>query len=150
MHIQFEKNTINKDLPGIILLSHGGLALGMLDTITLIMGKSENIAVLTLDEQDDPEYFRAAFLEIVEAYPSGAAIFIDMFGGSPCNQLLMSARCIKNNFCAISGMNLPLVSEAITMRSICKGDALAKAILSVAQDSIVDLEPVIDRLESDK
>lgn len=149
MRSLFNKGAINKYLPGIILLSHGGLAMGMLDTVKLIMGNTENMAAFTLDEMDDAEKFRAAFLDAVEAFPAGVVIFVDMFGGSPCNQLLMSAHKITNKFCAISGMNLPLVTEAIAMRTIHTGDELYDAILKIIPGSIVNLNTIIAGLAED-
>lgn len=149
MNRRFDKAAVQRQLPGVVFISHGGLALGMLDTVTLIMGKQHNLAAFTLDENDDPILFREAFMEAVEAFCAGVVIFVDMFGGSPCNQLLLASGTIRTDFCAVSGMNLPLVLETIAMRRICRGKELYDAILAAAPASIVHLNKVIEELAAD-
>lgn len=142
----FHEEAIQKDLPGIILLSHGGLAMGMLETVGVVLGRAENFAAFSLDPEDDPAVFREAFIRAASAFPAGAVIFVDMFGGSPCNQLLLGASELSVPYCAFSGMNLPLISEAVAMRELCSGEELKSAIAAIVPHAIMDLQVKIDEL----
>lgn len=147
MRVWFNKNEIYPELPGIILLSHGALAMGMLDTIRIVLGDTRNIAVFALEPGDDPAGYRDAFLEAVEAYSAGSVIFVDMFGGSPCNQLLLAWKDQEIPCCAFSGMSLPLISEAISARPLCSGEALRSAIREIIPYTVMDLNDVMDDLD---
>lgn len=147
MNNKFDKTQIREDLPGIVLLSHGALALGMLDTVSLVMGPLQNAAAFTLEAEDDPAAFQAAFTEAVSAFPAGTVVFVDMFGGSPCNRLLAGAEQITGPYCAFSGMSLPLLLEAAAMRELCKGEELREAIKAAIPNAAMDLREVIASLK---
>ena len=146
MHSYFHEEAVRWELPGIILLSHGGLAIGMRETAEIVLGRTDNLAAFSLDPEDDPVSFREAFLRAAAAFPAGVVVFVDMFGGSPCNQLLLGAEEIPVPYCAFSGMNLPLISEAVAMRELCGGEALRTAILAVVPHAIMDLGAKIGEL----
>ena len=48
MHIKYDKAAIDPSLPGILLLSHGDLAIGLMDTVQAVIGTTSNIAAFTL------------------------------------------------------------------------------------------------------
>jgi len=145
----FNEAEIQKEIPGIVLLSHGALALGMLDTARVVLGNAYNIAAFALEAADDPEVYRETFMRAVEAFPAGAIILVDMFGGSPCNQLFLASSQIKTPYCAFSGMSLPLVVEAATMRELYTGNELKEAIQATVSSAIVDLDAAIVELTAD-
>lgn len=142
----FDKSTIDTDLPGIVLLSHGELALGMLDTVNMIMGETCNIAAFSLMPEDEPKSYREAFIEAIESFPKGTVIFIDMFGGTPCNQFLMGANKITTTYCAFTGMNLPIILETITNRQFKFGEELKKSVKKASDLVILDLTELLTTL----
>jgi len=149
MQHYFDRDAIQPELPGIVLLSHGNLAIGMLDTMRLVLGNSVNVAAFTLEAGDDPLVYRQRFLEGIEAFPAGCVIFIDMFGGSPCNQFLLSAPQLSKPYCAFTGMSLPLISEANAMRELCRGEELREAVGAIAPMAALDLHQIIAELSED-
>lgn len=149
MRTNFDRENIQENIPGIILLSHGALALGMMDTAGIVLGNTYNLAAFSLDPEDNPETFRSTFLAAAESFPAGVVIFVDMFGGSPCNQLLIGASDLKVSYCAFAGMNLPLLSEALSMRELYTGEALQMAIAEIIPHAIMDLGDLIQNLKEE-
>lgn len=44
----YKPETVNENLPGIILLSHGPFAVSLLDTARMLFGDAENLAAFSL------------------------------------------------------------------------------------------------------
>lgn len=149
MKSYFKQDAIVLDLPGILLLSHGDLALGMLDTLRLVVENVDNIAAFTLEAGDNPEEYQAAFLQALEALPGPVLVFTDMMSGSPCNQLMLLSGKIVRPFHAFAGMNLPTVTEAVFMRQVCNGEELREAVMAAAQISVVDIKQAMAELEEE-
>ena len=84
----YKPEKVNKDLPGIILLSHGPFAVSLVDTAKMLFGESENIAAYSLEPGDDIDKYREAFVEMINEFPEGSMILVDLFGGTPCNQVM--------------------------------------------------------------
>ncbi len=74
-------NEIQSDIPGIILLSHGPLASGLLGTMEMVLGTVENVTALELEEGDHTEEYRKRIAEIAEAMPEKSVFLMDIFGG---------------------------------------------------------------------
>lgn len=119
----------NLNIPGIILLSHGPLALGLLKSGQLIFGEHiENLAALTLEEGDDVNIFRKRAFEIYDLFPEGTIFMVDIFGGSPCNQILLEIQETKKNIPIITGMNLPMLIQAVMGRMMNEPDWMDESI----------------------
>lgn len=149
MQIKFDETDINPALPGILLLSHGNLAMGLMDTIQAVIGTTSNIAIFTLDHEDNPVTYQEAFLKAANSFPEGVIILLDVFGGTPSTRLLISSREIQVPFCAFTGMNLPLASEAIAAREEFRGEELRNAIAEVIPYTIIDVADKIAELEKE-
>lgn len=103
------------------------MAEGIISGIELIMGKVPGISALGLTDADSFETFSRNINKELDAIycEDGVLIMVDLFGGTPCN---VSAISIKNsmeagqgsapgrNIECISGVNLPMVVEAVSMR----------------------------------
>ena len=98
----------------IILASHGNLAQGMLDSISMLVGDpKDKIEVLTLKIGDSTECLFQETVKKIENNPQDEFILItDVFGGSINNAALQYL--IYPNLIVISGMNLGLVLEIFT------------------------------------
>ncbi len=150
MYIKFNKADINPAIPGILLLSHGDLAIGLMDTVQAVIGTTTNIAAFTLSHEDDPLIYQKAFISAANSFPEGVVILLDVFGGTPCTRLLLSAQEIHVPFCAFAGMNFPLVSEAIAAREIFCGEELRTTIRDIVPYTIVDVVDKIVELEGNR
>ena len=113
--------SINKDLPGIILLSHGPFAVSLVDTAKMLFGESENLAAFSLEPGDDIDRYRKAFTEAIDEFPHGSLILVDLFGGTPCNQVMRHIQETGKPLEVVGGMNLPMLVNAVLSRESMSG-----------------------------
>lgn len=137
MIVRFDKHSIDHNLPGIIIMSHSSLALGMINAVEMIVGHQENVAVFCYEVQDSIEEYRTAFEEAFDAFPEGSFAFVDLLGGSPCNQLSLKLLNSNKKIHAFAGMNLPMLLEACLSRSCLASDELAIKIKTIENNGMV-------------
>lgn len=129
---------------GIIIATHGKMSDGIVDAAHLIIGSTENIETLNLVHGDDVQVLKQKMLEAIEVVnqDEGVLIFTDMFGASPYNQATLAVHSLpeklKDKAYVLTGVNLPMVLEAINQRMIGSSveDAVS-SILSEAQQSML-------------
>ena len=106
----------------VLLLSHGNLARELLRTVEMVIGAQpeEAVRAVSLETgQDMDEYY-----QVIDRFVAGSAdrggcmIFTDIAGGSP---FITSARVYREHsprmkLEIITGMNLPMVIEAVSNR----------------------------------
>ena len=117
---------------GIVVVSHGLMAEGMLDAARMIVGEQERLVSVTLREADGIESLTervAAAVEQVDA-GDGVLVLVDVFGASPFNA---SARVAmqRSKVEVLTGMSLPMLLELAVQ---CEGQDLS-ALTQVARDA---------------
>ena len=72
---------------GLVLVTHGNLALEFNSAMQHVVGKQEQIAAVCIGPEDDLEVRRAEILKKVKEVDSGSGTILltDMFGGTPSN-----------------------------------------------------------------
>lgn len=102
-------------MKGILLISHGRMAEGMMDTISLFFGNLEQTDYICLKKEDNPSDFKDAMEKKIQALDTGDGVLVlaDMLGGTPCNQ---SAYFIQNSATVITGLNLPMLLTVMAAR----------------------------------
>lgn len=126
------------DVPGILLLSHGPLSEGLLKSFQLIQGTVENMTAFQLEEGDDPDAYREAFVHLYECMPEKSVFLIDVFGGTPFNEVL---KYFLNKGCeirAVCGMNLGMLLEASVMRKQKEKDFLVE-LEQIGRECVIDV-----------
>lgn len=117
---------------GILVVSHGTMAEGMIDAARMIVGELEGVASVSLKEMDAVEdlmgRIETALLQVDQG--DGALILVDAFGASPFNASARLAMTRKNVE-VISGMNLPMLLELAVQR---QGQDLA-GVTQIALDA---------------
>ncbi len=101
---------------GILLMSHGKMAEGMLDSCKLFFGDDvEKIKALCLNPEDDPEQFDNRIKEAIKELDDGSGIIAmcDLLGGTPSNR---SIYCLSDRFQVITGMNFTMLLELLGRR----------------------------------
>lgn len=129
---------------GIIVATHGKMSDGLVDAANLIVGPSENIETLNLYQDDDIQNLNKQMLEAIHKVDQnkGVIIFTDLFGASPYNQATLAINSLpdekQENTFVITGVNLPMLLEAINHRMIdtSVSDSVT-AILDSAKESMV-------------
>lgn len=125
---------------GILVATHGGFAEGLLNAVELIAGKQEKVKTIGLYHGDGIDEFadkvRSAYEELDEG--EGVLTFVDIFGGSPSNAV-MKLMAEKPDMKAITGVNMPMLVEAVMSRDNMGVDELCVACKETGVESQVML-----------
>ncbi len=102
---------------GIVLVTHGRLALEFRSALEHVVGPQENCETVCIGPDDDMEERRNDILSAVEAADSGGGVVVltDMFGGTPSNLAIsiMQNREVE----VIAGVNLPMLVKLARVRA---------------------------------
>ncbi len=113
---------------GIVLVTHGRLALEFIAALEHIVGKQDKIAAVCIEADDDMARRRQDILDAVAAVrgSGGAVLLTDMFGGTPSNLAISVMDQAKVE--VLAGINLPmLIKLASVRRDATVGTAVAAA-----------------------
>ena len=131
-------------MKGILLVSHGGMAAGTLDSIKVFFGNYiEGIDVLSLEHEDSPEFFLEQLSEKVRSLDDGEGVivFADLLGGTPAN---VTVRIMEENKVdLISGMNLGMIMECLGARM--SGEINLESIMDAGKQSIQHINKLLKK-----
>ncbi len=101
---------------GLVLVTHGNLALEFISAMQHVVGKQENVEAVCIGPEDDMEMRRAEIMEKVSKVDSGKGVVLltDMFGGTPSN--LAISIMDRANVEILAGMNLPMLIKIASLR----------------------------------
>lgn len=101
---------------GIIIVTHGNLALELKSSMEHILGIQKNIEIISIKPDDDLDIKKSALEESIKKVTkdSGTIILTDMFGGTPSNLAMSFLEVGKVEI--ISGANLPMLVKLIGLR----------------------------------
>lgn len=116
---------------GMVLVTHGNLAIEFVSAAEHVVGKQENIETVCIGPEDDMEQRRAEIIKCVKAVDNGKGVVVltDMFGGTPSN--LAISIMDKEDIEVVAGINLPMLIKLISVR---KDTVIEKAVIE-AQDA---------------
>lgn len=132
---------VNPELTGVLLISHGSYARGLAEAAGMVFGKIENLAVLCFDEETDPDSFGERIHDVVNSFPGGCLVLVDLFGGTPFNQLVLANP--ERNFSAVCGVNLNMLLEVLISRETSTAEILAQKAVAAGQAGIVDVNTLL-------
>lgn len=128
----------------ILLLSHGRLAEEFLNTIKLIMGEQQGVHALGLGASESIEDFMnrivAEYLKLNNN--DGILVLTDLYGGTPTNAAIYGLLNKYNNMEILTGLNLPLLLEAIIKRNQPKVD-LIDSLKKAGTEGIINIREVM-------
>ena len=101
---------------GIIVVTHGNLALELKSAMEHILGVQRNVEIISIKPDDDLEIKKSALEESIKRVneDNGTIILTDMFGGTPSNLAISFLEMGKVEI--ISGVNLPMLVKLIDLR----------------------------------
>ncbi len=116
---------------GLVLVTHGRLALEFIEALEHIVGPQSNIAAVCIGPDDDPKERRKEIIARVKAADEGQGVVLltDMFGGTPSN-LAMSV-LDQGRVEVIAGLNLPMLIKFASVR----GEAPLRTAVAQAQEA---------------
>ncbi len=105
---------------GLVLVTHGRLALELIAALEHVVGPQEMVAAVCIGPDDDMEQRRAEIMTKVAEVDVGAGVVVltDMFGGTPSN--LAISIMDKANVEVIAGVNLPMLIKLASIRADAK------------------------------
>lgn len=123
---------------GLVVTAHGRLAEELVATARQIVGELTQVTSCGVDPCGAPEQFKDKLREAIHSVDSGDGVIVlaDLLGGSPCTSGL--SLCSKANVEVLTGVNLPMLLKANSMRASASTSAreLATALIAYAQKNI--------------
>lgn len=138
-------------MTGILIVTHGELANGLMDSLSLIMGEQEACQTLGLKHGDDigefNEKIQAGICQLDTG--DGVLVLVDLFSASPYNQAAMSFNQLKDHhYRLVSGVNLPMIIEAFNQRMIGSDlETMYQAAMTAGKDGIKEFLEEMAKLE---
>ena len=124
----------------ILVMSHGEFAESICKSAEMITGEQENLKSVVFNPGESldtlVEKLKKALNEFDNDFPH--LVFVDIFGGSPSNATaLLLAENYKLNI--ISGVNLPMLLEALSERENITPDVLVEQLIITGNEAIIDI-----------
>ena len=133
----------------ILIITHGKFGKELIRSAELIVGKQEQIYSFGLEHGDDVSELASTVCDYISQKTSQGKeliVFTDIFGGSPSNIAIQNLK--KLNFYYITGVNLPMLIEALIARleKDITAEQLTGRCTEVAKEGIRNIS--IDSLNS--
>lgn len=124
---------------GIIIASHGEFAKGIKQSGSMIFGEQEEVQAVTLMPDMGPDDLKAKLEEAVATFKDQDQVLflVDLWGGTPFNQVNGLFEAHKDKWAIVAGLNLPMLIEAYASRlSMDSAHEIAAHILETAKDGV--------------
>ena len=125
-------------MTGILIVTHAQLGATLIDTLEFILGTPQkNLASISIDIHQDPDNLRKKIkdgIKKVRTDDGGILILTDMFGGTPSN--LSYSFLEEGQVEVISGVNLPMLMRAVSVRDNMPMDKLTASLVEHGKRSI--------------
>jgi mannose PTS system EIIA component len=110
---------------GIVIITHGGLAVEFRAALEHIVGRQEKIETLSIGPDDDMEARRRELIEAVRRADDGRGVVVltDMFGGTPSNLAISVMEDTGAE--VLAGVNLPML---VRLASVRRDKTLVEAV----------------------
>jgi PTS system mannose-specific IIA component len=116
---------------GIVLVTHGALAVEFKSALEHVVGPQEQVGTVCIGPDDDMEVRREDIIKAVGAVETGKGVVIltDMFGGTPSNLAISVMKSVEAE--VIAGVNLPMLVKLARVRN----DLEIKAAVTIAAEA---------------
>ena len=121
---------------GGLIVSHGRLAIELLNAAEMIVGEIHHIAAVSLGWHDDVGMATSMIEKALERVngPDGVLILTDMFGGTPTN--IASTFLDPGKVEVVTGVNLPMLIKLVQLQEGQTLEAAANLVREQGQSSI--------------
>ena len=116
---------------GLVLVTHGALAVEFKSALEHVVGPQEQIEAVCIGPDDDMEARREDIINAVATADTGDGVVIltDMFGGTPSNLAISIMKTVGAE--VIAGVNLPMLVKLARIR----GDQEIKQAVTMAAEA---------------
>ena len=125
---------------GILLATHGSFGEGIMESAEMVMGHSEKLKTIKLLQDDDVTEFRERLVSCLDELDDGDGVLVmlDILGGSPYN--VAAASIPGHHVECLTGLNLPMLLEAVDSRERCSLKELAEESAQAAKNGVIDVK----------
>lgn len=123
----------------VILVSHGKMVEGILQSMEMLIGEQENVIAVTFEPEDGPDDLTEKVKKVLlPALEQGEAIVMtDIPNGTPFNCVSRLLEHLK--FQHLTGMNLPMVIDVVSQKDDAKAEELCNNTISVSREAIINV-----------
>lgn len=126
---------------GVLILTHGKFADGLKNSVEMIMGQNDSFYTMGLYEGEDFSEFKEKVLEYIIQLDTGEGVLalVDLFGASPYNSVMFNYqefRKLDKNVKLLTGVNLPMVIEALNARNYMNLENLYEEVMQTGINNI--------------
>ncbi|MGL5767567.1 MAG: PTS sugar transporter subunit IIB [Sarcina sp.] len=124
---------------GVIIASHGSFAEGILESASMIFGEQENIKTAILMPSEGPDDIRKKVEQAIASFKDVDEVLflVDLWGGTPFNQINSLFEENQEKWAILTGMNLPMVLEVLGARfSMDSAHEIAASVLKSSRDGV--------------
>ena len=129
--------------PAILVCSHGSLCMGLIDTVSMVIGDMQEVDAMPLLRGADIDEYEKRVRQYVDSKDGNVILLLDVVGGSPYNTAMKL--CRQRELCAIAGANFAMLASAVEARENYSeyedADALAAAIEAEAKEAVRNVMP---------
>lgn len=129
---------------GILLVTHGNAGKELIKSSELIIGHQQKLEALSLNHGDDINELQEDVSKKIDLLNDGdgVIVMVDLLGGSPCNVTGKIIKETKDVEC-LTGVNLPMLIEAISSRENLKLKELAEISKNSSKEGINNLKTLM-------
>lgn len=133
----------------ILIVTHGELASALKTSSKMFFGEmSDTLETIGLFPTDSPDSLQVKIKEKINEIDdgSGILIFVDIFAGSPFNNVAIVLDELKEDhkLQCFTGVNMPLLMEALASCQTMDIESLTDHLEKVFKDTIVNLRKALD------
>jgi len=131
----------------LLIITHGDFAQGILSASQMLAGEHEGVEAIGLYPGKDFEEFKADVHDAIERLAGasegdGCLVMVDLFGGSPSNACAFASGSLIEKgvkFDVVTGINMPMLIEAVMSRDFMSIEELKEHITGMAKDGVKDM-----------
>ena len=121
---------------GGLIVTHGRLAIELLNAAEAIVGDVQNVAAVSIGWHDDVDIASSMVEKAIKRVDTGSGVLVltDMFGGTPTN--IASTFLEDGAIEVVTGVNLPMLIKLIQLEADADLASAAKLVRENGQDNI--------------
>lgn len=128
---------------GIVIATHGTLSDGLKDSAEVIIGATNNIVTVNLNQGDDVQALGTKIKDAILAVDQGEGVIVlvDLVSASPYNQSVLMVNSLETELqesvYIIGGVNLPMLLETINHQILSTPvEQTAQAVINQGAESL--------------
>ena len=125
---------------GIVLVSHGSMASGLLSALEMIAGEQDGVVSVQFPLDMTPETLRNITAKAVDSVDGGVGVLllVDLLGGTPAFIATEQIK-LRDDIVVITGANLPMLLDVCTQREGATLTELRQVALDTGRTGVVDV-----------